>query len=260
MGLTSNQKDSIESLLKACIRSRFKKYNPEPAVMPFHTRLLGKDRLALYAFIHSLNTSFGISVFEPAAKAIAISRFSFAEIRQRTGTKISTEAQRVIQNIMDNLTSALQVPCKVNEIELIRDVCRQGDIRSVKPTMVDLKLIDNAGRIYLIDLKTAKPNAGDFKGYKRTLLEWVAITLHDDPDSRIHTLLAIPYNPYEPEPYNRWTLRGMIDLDQELKVADEFWDFLGGDGTYLDLLDIFERVGIKLRSEIDAYFERFNRP
>ena len=27
--------------------------------MPFHTRLLGKDRLALYSFIHSLNTNKG---------------------------------------------------------------------------------------------------------------------------------------------------------------------------------------------------------
>jgi hypothetical protein len=26
----------------------------------------------------------------------------------------------------------------------------------------------------------------------------------------------------------------------------------------LDLLDIFERVGIELRSEIDKYFHRFN--
>nr|WP_255422652.1 TdeIII family type II restriction endonuclease [Treponema sp. Marseille-Q4130] len=29
-------------------------YNPEPAVMLFHTRLLGKDRMALFSFIHSL--------------------------------------------------------------------------------------------------------------------------------------------------------------------------------------------------------------
>lgn len=40
--------------------------------------------------------------------------------------------------------------------------------------------------------------------------------------------LAIPYNPYEPKPYERWTLKGMLDLKNELKVAEEFWDFLGG--------------------------------
>ena len=49
----------------------------------------------------------------------------------------------------------------------------------------------------------------------------------------------------------------MLDLEQELKVANEFWDFLGGDGAYHDLLDRFERVSIELRPEIDRDFERF---
>ena len=33
----------------------------------------------------------------------------------------------------------------------------------------------------------------------------------------IERLIAIPYNPYEPKPYERWTLKGMSDIDQELK-------------------------------------------
>ena len=60
-----------------------------------------------------------------------------------------------------------------------------------------------------------------------------------------------------PEPYNRWTMRGMIDLKEELKVAEEFWDFLGGKNTYNDLLKCFENVGIEMRNEIDKYFKRF---
>jgi len=51
----------------------------------------------------------------------------------------------------------------------------------------------------------------------------------------------------------------MLDLQNELKVANEFWDFLGGSGTYQQLLDIFERVGIDLRQEIDDYFQKFQR-
>ena len=112
---------------------------------------------------------------------------------------------------------------------------------------------------FLFDIKTAKPNAGGFKEFKRTLLEWVAVVLANKPDAKINTFIAIPYNPYEPEPYTRWTMRGMLDLENELKVADEFWDFLGGKNTYKDLLDCFERVGIELRDEIDAYFKRFNK-
>ncbi len=44
-----------------------------------------------------------------------------------------------------------------------------------------------------------------------------------------------------------------------MKVAEEFWDFLGGKGAYKDLLDCFEKVGIELRPEIDKYFSNFQR-
>ncbi len=110
---------------------------------------------------------------------------------------------------------------------------------------------------HLFDLKTAKPNISNFIDFKRTLLEWVAIYLAKDPDATVNSYIAIPYNPYEPRPYERWTLRGMLDLDKELKVAEEFWDFIGNEDTYEELLNSFERVGIELRQEIDAYFLKF---
>jgi type II restriction enzyme len=81
----------------------------------------------------------------------------------------------------------------------------------------------------------------------------------EDAGIAINALIAISYNPYAPKPYSRWTMAGMLDLEQELKVAEEFWDFLGGEGSYNQLLDIFERVGIELRSEIDDYFNKFNK-
>ena len=50
----------------------------------------------------------------------------------------------------------------------------------------------------------------------------------------------------------------MLNLPNELKIVEEFWDFLGGVGGYNDLFDIFERVGIELRSETGEYFAKFN--
>jgi len=251
--------ENTELVLKGCIRQKFQNYHPEPAYMPFHTRLLGKDRLALYSFIHSLNTNFGTSIFEPVALKLASTKFKSAESQATAGTQISSEAHLVIQNIMDKLSTAEISPNKPDEINAIRSVCQLGEMKSVKPTKVDVKIVDHDDTIYLFDIKTAKPNAGGFKEFKRTLLEWVATTLAVNPEAKIQSLIAIPYNPYEPNPYSRWTMRGMLDLSNELKVADEFWDFLGGEGAYNDLLDVFERIGIELRPEIDAYFARYNR-
>lgn len=259
MSLTQQQIQQVETVLRNSLRHKFQSYNPEPATMPFHTRLLGRDRMALFSFIHSLNTNFGTSIFEPVAIAIAKSNFAYAETQQSAGNKISSEAQRVIQNIIDGLSAATTSPNKIQEIEAIRKVCQSGELKTIKMTKVDIKLVGHDGTVYLIDLKTAKPNAGEFREFKRTLLEWVAATLTTSPTANIQTIIAIPYNPYEPQPYNRWTIRGMLDLDNELKVAAEFWDFLGGLGTYKDLLDIFERIGIELRPEIDEYFARYNK-
>ena len=256
MPLSEGQIESVEATIKNSLRSKFQNYKPESKYMPFHHRLLGKDRMALYSFIHSLNTAFGTSIFEPVAEILAGTRFAKAQSQYVVGNKISEVAENEISRIIADLTMG-KMPDKHEEIEKIRDVCQKGQMNRLRTVKADLLVENDEGSLFLFDLKTVKPNKGDFEKFKKTLLDWCAIALAKNPDLDIHSLIAIPYNPYEPESYERWTLRGMLDLDHELKVADEFWDFLGGDGAYQDLLDCFERVGIELRPEIDHYFERF---
>lgn len=252
--MNATLKSELQAIITGSLRRKLAKYNPESKHMPFHTRLLGKDRMALYSFIQSLNTTFGTSIFEPVAVHLGSTRFQESLRNQAVGSTISSEADALIQQTMNELVASNTLPDKIGEIERIRRVCRSGNPVVVKPTMVDLKLVSNDGQVYLIDLKTAKPNINEFKAYKHTLLQWVAASLYHDPNLQIHTLLAIPYNPYEPKPYERWTLSSLIDIDHELMVGKQFWDFLAGDGTYEALLDVFETVGINIRDEIDARF------
>ncbi len=257
--LSTFQIENIENTLESALRKKFSTYHPEPAAMPFHTRLLGKDRIALFSFIHSLNTNFGTSIFEPVALALAKNNFKKAELQEIAGEYISEQALFEIQKIMDNLVAAQKKPNKQEEIEIIRKVAQKGTMRKVKPTKVDVFLESKTGELFLFDIKTAKPNKGGFKEFKRTLLEWIAVILAKNPKAKVNTIIAIPYNPYAPKPYSRWTMAGMLDLQKELKVAEEFWDFLGGKGAYEQLLGCFERVGIELRSEIDQYFKKFEK-
>ena len=256
MSLTQEQIYKIEEVIRESLRKKFQNYNPETKNMPFHYRLLGKDKMALFSFIHSLNTTFGTSIFEPVAETLASINFSEAKKQYVLGTNISEKAQLEIQHIINELSTGKD-PDKTTEIERIRTVANIGRMNKLKTVKVDLFLRDRTGHVHLFDIKTAKPNISNFKDFKRTLLEWIAIYLAEDPGANVDSYIAIPYNPYEPKPYERWTLKGMLDLDQELKVADEFWDFLGGTGAYEELLNCFERVGIELRPEIDKYFEKF---
>ena len=256
MALTKEQIRRIENTIKDSLRKKFATYKPETNHMPFHYRLLGRDRMALFSFIHSLNTTFGTSIFEPVAETLASLNFVIAKKQYVMGNTISEKAQSEIQHIMNELTIGKN-PNKIDDIERIRKVCTKGTMNKVKTVKVDLFVKSNDGTVHLFDLKTAKPNISNFKDFKRTLLEWIAIYLSNSPDANIHTYIAIPYNPYVPKPYERWTLKGMLDLDNELKVAEEFWEFLGGSEAYSELLDCFEKVGVELRSEIDDYFLKF---
>jgi len=97
MVLLKEQIKDIEEVLRASLRNKFQNYKPEPASMPFHTRLLGKDRLALYSFIHSLNTNFGTSIFEPVGLALAQKNFKIVTAQAIAGDHISNKAQNAIQ-------------------------------------------------------------------------------------------------------------------------------------------------------------------
>ena len=246
MPLSKEQIKKIENTIKDSLRKKFKTYNPETSNMPFHYRLLGRDRMALFSFIHSLNTTFGTSIFEPVAETLASLNFEFAEKQYVVGDAISEPAQSEIQGIMNELTMGKN-PNKEEEIERIRKVSNKGTMNRLRTVKVDLFVQSFDGTAHLFDLKTAKPNISNFKDFKRTLLEWIAIFLAKNPSAKVNSYIAIPYNPYEPKPYERWTLKGMLDLDRELKVAGELWDFLGNDGAYEELLNCFERAGIELR-------------
>jgi type II restriction enzyme len=257
MALTLEQKREIENTIRQVLRKKLLSYKPETSSMPFHYRLLGRDRMALYSFIQSLNTAFGTSIFEPIAETLASCNFTEAQRQFIVGKRIGAAAQSEIQRIINELTTGKGSPNKIDEIERIRRVAASGHDNMLKTVKVDLFVRTDDGTVYFFDLKTAKPNVSNFKDFKRTLLEWVAIFLRKDPSAKVESCIAIPYNPYEPKPYERWTLKGMLDLEHELKVGEEFWDFLGGEGAYHQLLDCFERVGIELRAELDAHFARF---
>jgi len=253
--MIKNKKHIVETI-KNCLRNKFQNYKPESENMPFHYRLLGKDRMVLFSFIQSLNTTFGTSIYEPVAKELAQPNFSFVETQYKLSNKITEEAQKEIQRIINDLSMGKNVD-KLEEIERIRKVAQSGKVNYLKSTNVDLFLIGKDEKVYMFDLKTAKPNIKEFESYKRTLLEWTASYFYQYPKTVVFTMIAIPYNPYEPKPYARWTMKGMLDLKYEVKVAEEFWDFLSGNGTYQDLLDCFEQAGIELRDEIDQYFAQF---
>ena len=73
---------------------------------------------------------------------------------------------------------------------------------------VDLVVQDHYEMLHLFDLEIAKPNKSNFKDFKRTHLERVAMFLFEKPNAKGQSYRATPYSPYEPKPYERWAMGG----------------------------------------------------
>lgn len=248
----------IENAIETALWRKLENYNPEPSHMPFHTHLLGKDRMALYSFIHSLNTNFGTTIFERVAQQIAEGTFNQVALQHSVGNEISSEAQNEITKIMNELSAGSRRPNHAKEMRRIREYAQSGQVARKRFRKVDV-FLSSDNTMFLIEIKTAKPNISSFEKHKQDLLEWAAAIMYIDPNQDVRTIIAIPYNPYAPKPYSRWTLRGMLEIENQsqLMVGEEFWNFLAGQqDIYQDLLDCFENVGRRMRDEIDEYFKQ----
>ena len=190
MPLSQQQTEEIRVILTGMIRRKLASGKKKPSVMPFQVRLLGKDRVALFSFIHSISTSLGQDFFESTAKTVARHHFARVLMQYNLGKAISSDAQRVIQTLIDALANGRTIPNKANEVRQVLAAAQSGTTEETETPLVDLFLESYEGDEYYIELKTVKPNKGDFKDFKKTLLDWTAIRGKANPKAKIHTLLA----------------------------------------------------------------------
>lgn len=254
MSLSKKTQNEITNLLTTTVREKLRIYQPETIYMPFHHRLLGKDRYAMFSFIQSINTTFGMSIWEQVAMTLANGCGNSAERQYKLLGEIDEGTEKFIAKIHYKLRKNKIVANKNEEINLIRNKIKPGKAKIDPDSIVDLFIKADEVENYF-DITSAKPNMKEFVALKLKLLRWTALRLSQNKEIKVFTRLAIPYNPYHPQPYERWTLKGLYDLDNgEVLVGEEFWNFVGNGNIYEELLDVFEKVGNDLRDEINEKF------
>ena len=257
MSLSAKIKREVQELLIAIVREKLNAYHPETVHMPFHHRLLGKDRYAMFSFIQSINTTFGMSIWEQVAVILAEGAGNYAERQFKLLGEIDEATEKLISEIQFKLRKGVMTANMEDELEYIKRSIRHGEARIDPDSVVDLFVRIKGSENYF-DITSVKPNMKEFAALKLKLLRWIALRLSQDKNARVFTRLAIPYNPYHPDPYERWTLKGLYDLERgEILVAEEFWNFVASDNIYEELLDVFKKVGEDLREDIDKKFSEF---
>lgn len=243
MPLDNEQKNKIKDLLRSKLKDKLSTYARETISMPFLVKLVqDSEKVAAYSFIHSIATTLGMSIYEYIAKIIAEPNFDEVKKGYDVSGEITDEENAIISQILQEIKNRTRISNKEQEIEEILK-CKNKGGRKIK-VRADLYLRKGNEEFY-IEIKTAKPNIDVFTKSKQKLLEWIALR-----KKKVNTILAIPYNPYHPQSYSRFTIQGFLDEGNELYVAEKFWELLGGKGTYKEILDIFDEIGKEFKEKI----------
>ncbi len=194
MPINNHQANEIKDLLREKIKDKLKTYGRETSSMPFLAKLMqDTEKVAAYSFIHSLATTLGMSMYEQIAEIIAKPHFDIAKVGYDVDGTLSSEENSTIAGIMQGIKNKSRTASKDKEVaEILK--CKNSSGTTLK-IRADLFLKRGDDEFY-IEIKTAKPNIDVFNKSKQKLLEWVALR-----KKKVTTILAIPYNPYHPEPY-----------------------------------------------------------
>jgi hypothetical protein len=251
MPLLESQKDKIYELLAKKIENKLKKYGRETTSMPFLARLIqDNEKIAAYSFIHSLATTLGMSIYEDVSVIIASETSDECFRNYGVGGVISKQQKAVINKITTELRNGSRTANITKEIEDVLLVS-SSDGRFQKSGNIADFFMRRGNDEFYFEIKTVKPNIDIFEKSKTKLLEWVA-----RKRKSIKVFLAFPYNPYHPNPYSRFTEVGMMDHSNDFLIGEEYWDMLGGENTFAELLNVFDEVGNKYKAKLQDKFRQ----
>jgi len=182
-------------------------------------------------------TPFG-SVWEKLAIVVGEVRHSNCLKGHTIEGNVSKERLRRIQEVLNNLehTSSKEKKVKPDWDEELKYIL-SGNLASPIPTKVvcDIFIKSNLTKLkYSFEIKAPLPNSDQTKVSKEKMFKLLAM----DPPQVDEVYFALPYNPYGTRDKYEWSFPKRwfnMKTDKSVLIGDEFWNLIGGDGTY----DIF---------------------
>ena len=216
---------------------------------PFHEAIIPEQILRVSTFERSFSTKLG-STFEECARLIASQKYKVV----KRGFIATGQMPSAATTKIEELVNRIAREHKPNFPELIDAVLKvEDEIWVERPVVSDLYLEDKTGVRYFFEIKSPKPNKGQCLEIAERLLRIHAITQENRP--KVNAYFAMAYNPYgsQKEDYKHSFSLQYLDLKNEVLIANEFWNIIGGKGTFDELLGIYREVGNeKTKAMMDA--------
>ncbi len=204
---------------------------------PFHSLFFRDEAIIAFKKQRSIVTSLGQSLYPRLARLIAQERYHDVHLEREFRATVDGAVADAIDQIVTQLRVKQRKPDHAQEIAEVLGA-RGGEPRELVVT-ADLFIGDFAAGPFFAEIKTPVPNLDIAAESKRKILTFIA--LH--PDQNPQAFLAFPYNPYlTRQAYAHPFTRQVMDLEAEVLIAGEFWDAIGGKGTYTQLLNIIHAI------------------
>lgn len=239
-------KDKIKEILKACVSSAIKRtidnITKDKTHKPFHKALLTEDIVKISSFERSFSTSFGQGPIEKISEIVALDNGFQAKRQKETLVNAFKGAVDEIERISSALRSGSQKPNWRKEVDTISSF-KKGDT-VVRRVISDLWL-EKAGVEYFISIKTVTPNLDQSEIAKKDML----LIKADNPKNE--AFFALYYNPHgkERSDYRHTFPMKIFDMHKDscVLIGKDYWDLLGGQNTYEEILTVFEEVGMETK-------------
>ncbi len=217
---------------------------------PFHEALLPKTFARMSSFERLFSTLLGNS-YERHSAIIAKTRFTKAELQHNTKGSMLETVDTEISDEIGRINQGRGLP---NYFELVEKIVnmeeRDSGKRVTRSVTSDLYLKSHNDEEIFFEIKSPKPNKEQCLNITRKHL-WIHAMLKIT-QPKVKTYFAMAYNPYgEGKEYKHSFATKHIDIKRQTIIGKQYWDFLGGGGTYEDLLEIYHKVGIIKSNEIN---------
>ncbi len=231
------------------------------ASKPLYSALVPDEIFKGSHFERRFVTPFG-NVWERLAQVVAMEAHGSCLMGHTIDGLVGSESLRRIQEVLNQLEHSKKGDEKIKpdwekEIKYIN----KGGGEPIPVSVVCDIFIHNekTKTKYAFELKAPMPNSDQTKVSKEKIFKLLAMK----PKKVNYAFFALPYNPYGKKEDYAWTFpRRWFDMqhDKSVLIGDEFWELIGGEGTYNNFITEVNLIGKEYRERIYREFLEIEPP
>jgi len=263
MAKSKAMKDAIQSVIQVMMDRVMEKVLIEDpfladehrAKKPLYAALVPDEIFKGAHFERRFVTPFG-GVWEKLAIVAATHGLGYGATNYSITGVVKAERLRRIARVLDSLEHPAKDKKRIKpdwENELV--YVREGKGKNIPVTVVcDVYAEDRKhNKRYAFELKAPLPNSDQTKVSKEKMLKLFCM----EPAQIDEAYYALPYNPYGRRENYDWSFPARwfnMKEDRVVLIGNEFWEKIGGLGTYQAFISAVNEIGSKYRERIYKEF------